>query len=156
MSLDTEYFSMYSVISIRTILCSSSKRQSARDFASSVLPTPVGPRKRKLPIGRFGSEIPALERRIASVTLCTASSCPTTRLCIISSRWRSFSRSPSISFDTGIPVHLATMEAISSSVTVSWTIVFSFLCSLCFSASSRRFSRAGRSEYLSLAAFSYS
>ncbi len=41
---------------------------SARSFASSVLPTPVGPRNRKEPIGLVGSLIPALERRMASVT----------------------------------------------------------------------------------------
>ena len=44
---------------MRTRLCSSSNRQSASDFASSVLPTPVGPRNRKLPMGRFGSAMPA-------------------------------------------------------------------------------------------------
>ena len=39
-------------------------------LASSVLPTPVGPRNRKEPIGLVGSLMPALERRIASVTFC--------------------------------------------------------------------------------------
>ena len=39
---------------------------SASARASSVLPTPVGPRNRKLPIGRSGSESPARERRSAS------------------------------------------------------------------------------------------
>ena len=47
--------------------------------ASSVLPTPVGPRNRKLPMGRFGFAMPARERRIASETFCTASSWPMTR-----------------------------------------------------------------------------
>ena len=41
---------------------------AARALASSVLPTPVGPRNKKEPIGLVGSLIPALERRIASVT----------------------------------------------------------------------------------------
>ena len=77
---DTEYFSIYSLISIRTILFSSSNRFSASAFASSVLPTPVGPRNRKEPIGLVGSLIPALERMIASVTFVTPSSCPMTRL----------------------------------------------------------------------------
>ena len=36
--------------------------------ASSVLPTPVGPRNRNEPIGRLGSESPARERRIALAT----------------------------------------------------------------------------------------
>ena len=69
---------MYSLISILIILFSSSNRDFARDFASSVLPTPVGPRKRNEPIGFEGSLIPALERIIASVTFSTASSCPIT------------------------------------------------------------------------------
>ena len=84
MSLDTENFSMYSDISILTILFSSSKRASARAFASSVLPTPVGPKNKKLPIGFVGSFIPALDRIIASTTLSTASFCPITLLCRVS------------------------------------------------------------------------
>ena len=52
---------------------------SASARASSVLPTPVGPRKRKLPIGRSGSLSPARERRRALETAATASSWPTTR-----------------------------------------------------------------------------
>ena len=52
---DTEYFSIYSVISIRTMLRSSSNNACANALASSVLPTPVGPRSRNEPIGRFGS-----------------------------------------------------------------------------------------------------
>ena len=77
---------------------------SASARASSVLPTPVGPRKRKLPIGRLGSESPARERRSAFATASTASSWPITRSCRRSSMWISFSTSPSISFETGIPV----------------------------------------------------
>ena len=48
--------------------CSSSNSAAARLFASSVLPTPVGPKNRKEPMGLVGSLIPALERMIASVT----------------------------------------------------------------------------------------
>ena len=51
----TECFSMYSDMSIRTIALSSSKRKSASVRASSVFPTPVGPRNKKDPIGRLGS-----------------------------------------------------------------------------------------------------
>ena len=40
-------------MSMRTIARSSSKRKSASDFASSVLPVPVGPRKRNEPVGRL-------------------------------------------------------------------------------------------------------
>ena len=45
--------------------CSSSNRNSASARASSVLPTPVGPRKMNEPIGRRGSLSPARERRMA-------------------------------------------------------------------------------------------
>src|SRR5660398_319802 len=51
----TECFSEYSDMSIRTIARSSSNRKSASAFASSVLPTPVGPRNRNEPVGRSGS-----------------------------------------------------------------------------------------------------
>jgi hypothetical protein len=47
------------LMSMRTIARSSSKRKSASDLASSVLPTPVGPRKRNEPVGRSGSASPA-------------------------------------------------------------------------------------------------
>ena len=55
-------------MSMRTIARSSSKRKSASALASSVLPVPVGPRNRNEPVGRFGSEMPARERRTASLT----------------------------------------------------------------------------------------
>ena len=70
---------MYSPMSMRTIACSSSNRNSASARASSVLPTPVGPRNMNEPIGRFGSESPARLRRIALATAVTASSWPITR-----------------------------------------------------------------------------
>ena len=105
----------------RTILCSSSNRLAASAFASSVLPTPVGPRNRNEPIGLLGSLIPALERMIASVTFVTPSSCPMTRLCSSSSRCRVLLRSLSVSFATGIPVQREMILAISSSVTLSCT-----------------------------------
>ena len=92
---------------------------SASARASSVLPTPVGPMKRNVPIGRFGSWSPARERRSAFDTASTASSWPTTRSWRRSSMWISFSTSPSISFETGMPVHLATTSATSSSSTSS-------------------------------------
>src|SRR5436309_2816829 len=50
---------MYSDMSIRTIAFSVSNRNSASALASSVLPTPVGPRKMNEPIGRSGSPNPA-------------------------------------------------------------------------------------------------
>ena len=49
----------------------SSNRADASAFASSVLPTPVGPRNMKEPMGLVGSLIPAFDRMIASVTFST-------------------------------------------------------------------------------------
>src|ERR687898_85589 len=46
----TACFSMYSLMSMRTMARSSSNRKSASDRASSVLPTPVGPRNRNEPL----------------------------------------------------------------------------------------------------------
>src|SRR4030095_6444275 len=64
---DTVCFSWYSDMSIRTIACSSSNRNSASARASSVLPTPVGPRKMKLPSGRFGCCRPASDTRMQAL-----------------------------------------------------------------------------------------
>ena len=111
---------MYSLMSMRTMAFSSSNRFSASALASSVLPTPVGPRNRKLPSGLFGSERPARLRRTAEATACTASSCPMTRSCSFSSRWRSLSMSPCIILETGTPVQWETTSAISSGVTSSF------------------------------------
>src|SRR5205809_45963 len=110
---------MYSDMSRRTSACSLSKRNSASARASSVFPTPVGPRKMNEPIGRFGSLMPARARSTALATAVTASSCPTTRLWRCSARWTSFSRSPSTSLETGIPVQRDTTSAMSSSSTRS-------------------------------------
>ena len=74
---------------------------SASALASSVLPTPVGPRNRKLPTGRSGSPSPARVRRTASATAATASSWPITRSCRCSSRRSSRSRSSSVSWRPG-------------------------------------------------------
>ena len=119
MRRDTECFSIYSLISSRTILPSSSNRLAASVFASSVFPTPVGPRKRKEPIGLPGSLMPAFDRMIASVTRVTPSSCPMTRLCSSSSRCSVLLRSDSFNFATGIPVQREIIFAISSSLTFS-------------------------------------
>src|ERR1700756_2381917 len=64
-SFDTECFSMNSDISKRISDFSEPNRNCASVRAISVLPTPVGPRKRNDPIGRFGDLRPARERRIA-------------------------------------------------------------------------------------------
>ena len=112
---------MYSLISIRTMLFSSSNRFSASALASSVLPTPVGPRNRNEPIGLVGSLIPALERMMASVTSSTASSCPMTLLCSSSPKCKVLLRSLSFNLATGIPVQRDTILPISSSLTLSCT-----------------------------------
>ena len=66
-------------MSMRTIARSSSNRKSASALASSVLPTPVGPRNRNEPVGRSGSAIPARERRTASRPARTAVVWPISR-----------------------------------------------------------------------------
>ncbi len=76
---------MYSDMSMRIIDSASSNMNSASERATSVLPTPVGPRKMNEPIGRLGFLSPARERRIARVTRPIAWSCPITRLCSWSS-----------------------------------------------------------------------
>src|SRR5680860_1817678 len=60
------------------------------------------------PIGRFGSDKPARERRMASATAVIASSWPITRSCMASSRCKSFWPSPSTRRETGMPVARAT------------------------------------------------
>ena len=125
---------------------------SAKAFASSVLPTPVGPRNMKEPMGRLGSFSPARALFIAFATAVTASSCPITRLWSISSRCCSFSLSPSVILRTGMPVHSETISAISSSPILSftsWLLLFHSACS--FSFCSTRLSRS----CLSLSARSY-
>ncbi len=127
---------MNSLMSMRTMCSAESNRYSARVLHSSVFPTPVGPRKRKEPSGRLGSESPARERRIASDTTLTASSWPTTRACSLSSMCSSLSRSPCSIFDTGIPVARETTSAISSaptSVRSSLNAGLSPVASACFS-----------------------
>jgi hypothetical protein len=47
--------------------------------ATSVLPTPVGPTKRNVPIGLVASWTPALKSAIVSTIALIASSCPTIR-----------------------------------------------------------------------------
>ena len=123
---------------MRTMAFSLSNRYSASAFASSVLPTPVGPRNRKLPMGLFGSDRPARLRRMAPATAETASSWPMTRSCSLSSRSTSFSISPCIILDTGMPVQVDTTSAISSCDTSSLRIApsscLSFrACSACSS-----------------------
>ena len=106
---------MYSDMSTWMRACSSPNRNSASVRASSVLPTPDGPRKMNEPAGRFGSLMPARARRMARLVAVMAASWPMTRLCSSSSMRSSFCVSASVSLNTGMPVHIETMSAISSS-----------------------------------------
>ena len=133
------------------MLCSSSNKLSAKAFASSVLPTPVGPRNRNEPIGLRGSLIPALERIIASDTFSTASSWPITLLCKMSLKCNNFSLSPSINLLTGIPVHLEMIFVISSSVTLFLSKPSSLLFSDISSSFSNSFCNSGSLPYFSSA-----
>ena len=77
-SLDTLNFSIYSLISILISASREPKTISASLLATSVLPTPVGPKKIKEPNGLSGFPMPAKLRLIDFATLSTASSCPIT------------------------------------------------------------------------------
>ena len=119
MSRATLCRSPYSDISSRTMLSSSLNKNSASALLNSVLPTPVGPRKMKLPKGRLGSLRPARARRMVSATASTASSCPMTRRCSSASIRSSRSASPASSRPAGMPVHRDTSSAMSFSDTAS-------------------------------------
>ena len=109
---------MNSLMSILISASSLPNMNSASALASSVFPTPVGPRKMNEPIGRFGSLSPARARRTAFETIPIASSWPMTRPWSASSMWSSRSDSSWAIRVTGMPVHIATTWAISSSSTV--------------------------------------
>ena len=113
---------MYSDMSMRIIESASSNMNSASVRASSVLPTPVGPKKMNEPIGRFGFFKPARARRMAREMTLIASSWPMMRLCNAWSMLSSLEVSSSLSLLTGIRVQVETMCAISSGPTV---LVFS-------------------------------
>ena len=113
----TECFSIYSDISTRIIESSLPNNASARALESSVLPTPVGPRNKKEPIGRFGLFNPTRPRFTARVTALTASSCPITLLWSVSSSFCNLCASVSFNFCTGIFVQTDTTSAISSPLT---------------------------------------
>src|SRR6218665_40470 len=70
---------MNSLMSMRTMWSSLSNKKPASALHNSVLPTPVGPRNRKLPLGRCGSDRPERERRMAVATAAVASSRAPTR-----------------------------------------------------------------------------
>ena len=108
---------MNSLMSSRMIASSLSKRKAARERASSVLPTPVGPRNMNEPIGRRASLSPARARRTAWEITVTASFWPISRWWIASSMWSSLVVSSSTSRETGTPVQELMISAMCSSVT---------------------------------------
>ena len=95
---------------------------SASARASSVLPTPVGPMKMNEPIGRLGSFSPARARRTALETMSIASCWPMTRLWRASSMCSRRSDSSALMRITGMPVHMLTTWAMSSSVTTGTSL----------------------------------
>ncbi len=122
--------SLYSDISSRIIASLEPNKSSANCLANSVLPTPVGPTKRKEPIGRLPSSKPARFRRIARATAATASSCPMTWLFKRLLIPLSLSKSLVPMLETGIPVKRSTDSAIS--LTVAVTFWLWLCCSICF------------------------
>ena len=71
-------FSMYSLMSIRIMASVVPNMFLASSFARCVFPTPVGPKKRNVPIGLFGSFSPTRIRWILLTNVSTALSCPIT------------------------------------------------------------------------------
>ena len=110
-------FSENSLISILTRLSLLPNISRAKTLASSVLPTPVGPIKIKLPIGRLLLAIPLRLSLIELATFTTASFCPIKYLPICFSRFTSILCSLFCNFSDGIPVIFEVALAISSIVT---------------------------------------
>ncbi len=143
-------------MSILMMFFSVSKSASDRALPSSVLPTPVGPRKMNEPIGLLWLASPALDLRIASETAVTASSCPMTLSWRMSGSLSSLSLSVSTSLLTGMPVHAEMTSAISFSVTSSESSLSSSVSAPAALRSSSFFSSSGKVPYFSLASFSRS
>ena len=106
-------------MSRRVSAASESNKNSASAFESCVLPTPVGPTRRKTPSGRSPACSPARETRTASLTTRNASGCPTTCRASVASISSSFVFSPATSRAVGIPVAFATTSAMCAAVTRS-------------------------------------
>ena len=109
-SRDTAWRSMYSDMSKRS---SSTPMQYASWRATSVLPTPVGPENRKLPIGLRGLPSPERAMRIADTNASIARFCPNTTF--LRSRSSVFSelRSSDVTLRAGMRAIFATISSIS-------------------------------------------
>ena len=131
---------MYSDISTLISESSLSKRYFERTFASSVLPTPVGPRKINEPIGFLGSFRPTLFLLIALTSLSIASSCPITFFDNTLDMPKSLLLSFWAILSTGMPVTIDT----TSEIFFSFTLCLFFLDSsnhffFCTSSSDNNF-----------------
>ena len=115
------------------MLSSESNIAAATDLASSVLPTPVGPKNKNEPIGRCSSLIPLLLRRIARATAETALSWPITRLCKRLSRLANWRVSLRFIWVTGTPVQSETTLAMSSGSTIALALTLECKVSINFS-----------------------
>ena len=102
MSLLTEDFSENSLISTRIILSSPPNTDFANIFAVKVLPTPVVPSNKKLPIGLSSSLTPDLDRKIERETFLTASGCPMTNLFRFFSKFKNILASSCFNSERGI------------------------------------------------------
>ena len=123
--------------------CSSEPNTSAaKARANSVFPTPVGPRKRKIPAGRLRGFKPARATCMACATRLTASSWPMTRLLRRASRLskRSLSSRPGAS--TGMPVRCEITSAIKEGVIIGCSANSSSSSSKDSASSSARKTRA--------------
>ena len=109
---------MYSLMSILTILSSESNRYSAIRLASSVLPTPVGPKNMNDPIGLPGSLSPALFLWIAPTMVSMALSWPMMRPLRRSRIFIILFPSDSATLFTGMPVIFETTVEMSFSLTM--------------------------------------
>ncbi len=142
MSLETECFSMNSDMSKGNSFFSLPNRKAASARATSVLPTPVGPRNRNEPAGRAVAFKPARERRMARARAEMAFSWLMMRLCNSSSMRSSLVISSSRMAVMGTPVQRATTSSMSSLV----TIPVEESSRLYFSRNCRMFSRSLRSS----------
>src|SRR5207249_3502183 len=102
-------------------------RNWASDRAISVFPTPVGPRNKNEPAGRWGDFKPARDRRMARASALMAWSWLTIRRCSSSSILESLCISSSLIELTGTPVQRETTSSISALVTTPMLLVLVML-----------------------------
>ena len=115
---------MKSDMSMRTRASASPNRNSASVLATSVFPTPVGPRNTNEPSGRRAEDRPVRDRRMADAITEMASSWPMTFLCSSSSMRSSFCDSLCTMRASGMPVMSEmTCWMSSTSTTFSSTVI---------------------------------